>query len=139
MSRVTGKRVLVVEDEPSISRVCVRTLTGDGFKVIVAEDGEIARGILDQEKYDLYLFDVRTPRMSGMELYQYLQANYPELANRVVFTTGDVWSESVETFLRNTNSLNLPKPFTPNELRQAVKKVMRRIENGQQTKDNSNR
>ena len=139
MSHTTGKRVLVVEDEPSISQLCVRTLTGDGFKVTAAEDGKIAQGILNQEKYDLYLFDVRTPGMSGIELYQYLEANYPELANRVVFTAGDVWSSTVETFLKKTNSLYLPKPFTPNELRRVVKEALGRIGNGQQTKDNSNR
>jgi DNA-binding response OmpR family regulator len=131
MGRDNGKKVLVLEDEPSISRICVRTLTGEGFKVTVAEDGKVAQGFLNQEKYDLYLFDVRTPGMSGVELYQHLEANFPELANRVVFTTGDVWSRSVETLLKKTNSLSLTKPFTPNELRRVVEEAMRRIGNGQ--------
>jgi CheY-like chemotaxis protein len=124
MKYAVGKRILVVEDEPSISLVCARVLTAEGAVVVVAADGRAAQDKLSTESFDLCLFDIRTPRMNGMELYQFVKQAYPGLTEKVVFTTGDVLSPNIEAFLKGAKRPYLPKPFTPGELRDVVQKAL---------------
>jgi len=116
--------ILVVEDEPNIARVCTRTLSAEGFQVEVAVNGKIALDILNQREYDLCLVDIRTPSMSGIELYEHLEKEHPEMVKRVVFSTGDVLSGNTKIFLEKTNRPYLAKPFTPDELRAIVKTAL---------------
>jgi DNA-binding response OmpR family regulator len=114
------KRILVVEDEPSIARICKRTLLGEGYQVDVAEDGQIAESTLGQREYDLYILDIRTPKMNGIELYQEMKTRYPTLITKVVFTTGDTLGGGIREFLEECGRPYLAKPFTPTELRSLV-------------------
>jgi DNA-binding response OmpR family regulator len=118
-----GKRILVVEDEPTISRVCLRTLTGEGFEVGIATNGQIAERMIKEKEYDLLLVDIRTPVMNGRQLYQSITEKYPELANRVIFTTGELLGSASERFVEQSGRPFLPKPFTPDMLTAIVKEA----------------
>lgn len=124
-SNTNGERILVVEDEPVISQVCARILSAEGFEVDIAINGQIAKDMVRKKRYALCLIDIRTPVMNGMELYQYLKEEYPELASRVLFTSGDVLSSSIAAFLREVNRPYLRKPFTPDELITAVREALK--------------
>jgi DNA-binding response OmpR family regulator len=117
------RRSLVVEDEPTIARMCLRALGTEGFEVDVASDGKSAQTLLGQngDRYDLCLIDIRTPGMNGIELYQYLKEIGSEMINRVIFTTGDVVNDEIKTFLKETGRPFLPKPFTLDELRSVIR------------------
>jgi DNA-binding NtrC family response regulator len=117
------KKALVVEDEPVISRICQRTLMSEGYAVDIAGNGSIAKTMIDNCKYDLCLSDIRTPEMNGIELYHYLEKSHPAITGVVIFTTGDVLSNNVDCFLKEVKRPFLPKPFTPNQLRQAVREL----------------
>ncbi len=114
------KTILVIEDEPIICRVCVKTLTASGYDVEIANNGLIGMEMANKKKYDLYFSDVRTPAMNGIQFYHYLIERDPQLARRVIFTTGDVMSPDVKTFLGEIKNPYLPKPFTPDDLRKIV-------------------
>ena len=58
------KTILLIEDEPIISRVCVKTLTADGYEVDIATNGLIAKDMANKKVYDVFLSDIRTPEMS---------------------------------------------------------------------------
>jgi DNA-binding response OmpR family regulator len=118
-------RILVVEDEPAICQVCLRTLTAEGFEVDIAVNGAIAGKMLGEKKYDLCLIDIRTPIMNGRELYQQIRDQYPNFTGKVIFTTGDVLDEKLASMLNNSKRPYLPKPFTPDELRAIVKKTLK--------------
>ena len=122
------KRALVVEDEPSISHVCQRILMAEGFDVDIAMNGLIAKKMLDDKSYDICLTDIRTPAMDGIQLYQYLEQEHPELARRVIFTTGDVMSGYIAEFLERTKRPFLPKPFTPDGLKQVIRDALAGID-----------
>ncbi len=124
-SKAGRKRILIVEDEPAICQVCLRTLTGEGFDVDVAANGAVAQDMLGKKEYDLCLVDIRTPIMNGRELYQHIKEEHPELANKVIFTTGDILDNKVELLLREANRPFLPKPFTPDELTAAVRQALK--------------
>ena len=118
------KTILVVEDEPAISQVCTRTLRAEGFRVDTAANGKVALDMLRKKECDLCFIDIRTPEMNGIELYQHLEKEHPELINKVIFTTGDVMSGNTKTFLEETHRPCLPKPFTPTELRAIVRTTL---------------
>ena len=122
-----AKRVLVVEDEPAISQVCLRVLTSEGFEVDIAVNGKIAQDMIKEQQYDLFLVDIRTPEMNGKELYQWLKEKHPQLVNRVIFTTGDVTSGDTRSFIEQTARPLLPKPFTPDELKAVVREAIKEI------------
>ena len=124
MTQPNRKRALVVEDELMIGRVCQKVLTALGFEVDVAVNGLVAKEMVEKNHYDLCLSDIRTPGMNGMELYVYLEKEHHDLADRTIFTTGDVLSGNVNTFLEKTRKPFLPKPFTPDELKKVVQQAL---------------
>jgi len=124
-SEARRKRILVVEDEPSISQVCLRTLSAEGFDVDIAVNGAVAQDMLAKKGYDLCLIDIRTPIMNGRELYQHIKEDHPEFANKVIFTTGDIMNSNLERFLKEAGRPYLPKPFTPDELRAVVRQALK--------------
>jgi DNA-binding response OmpR family regulator len=119
-----SKRILIVEDEPSICQVCLRTLTAEGFEVDIAVNGAIAGKMIGETHYDLCIIDLRTPIMNGKQLYQYILENYPDFSGKIIFTTGDVLDEKLASMLKGTERPYLPKPFTPDELRAIVKEAL---------------
>lgn len=65
---MTTPRILVVDDEPQITRVLRRGLSSKGYEVQVAEDGEEALSVFRQWKPDLIVTDLSMPGMGGLEL-----------------------------------------------------------------------
>lgn len=123
------KTLLVVEDEPSICEVCVRTLTSEGFEVDIAVNGEAGERKLEKKAYDLILIDIRTPVINGIELYEWMERKHPELSKKVIFTTGDTIAKDTQYFLEKTNRPFIPKPFTPIALRATLKEALEQWEN----------
>jgi len=95
--------------------------------VDIAVNGEVALDMWRKKEYDLCISDIRTPRMNGIELYRQLEIERPEAANKFIFTTGDMLSSNVKTFLEETSSPYLPKPFAPENLRAIVKTVFVKV------------
>jgi DNA-binding response OmpR family regulator len=122
------KTILVVEDEPAISEICRRVLTSMGFEVELAVNGKVAQDMIGEKQHTLYLIDIRTPVMNGMELYQWLEENHPQVAKRVIFTTGNVVEGDSKHFLEQAARPFLPKPFTPGELMALVKETLKQVE-----------
>ena len=117
MGRRDNNRILVVEDDEVLGRVCAAVLTAEGFEVDTATTGQIALDRLTGDSYALCLVDIRMPGMGGMELFRHIEQGRPELADRVVFITGDATDTGIQTFLEQTRRPCLIKPFTVRELR----------------------
>lgn len=123
------KKILIVEDEPAISQVCLIVLTDEGFEVDIAADADVAQKMLGKKDYDLCLIDMKIPVMNGKELYQVIIKKYPNLVNGVIFTTGDVMNEYTQRFLLElAGRPYLLKPFTIDELKNTVRETARQIE-----------
>lgn len=124
-SRASAGRVLVVEDEPSISQICRRVLTGEGFEVDIAENGASAQNRLKEKDYDICLIDIITPVMDGKRLYRWITERHPKMLNGVIFTTGDAINLDTRSFLERASRPFLPKPFTLDELKTVVRETLR--------------
>jgi len=80
------RKVLVVDDDPVIGKSFDRVLSGKGYAVITARNGEEALDKLDNEAYDVVFTDIKMPGMSGLEVAERVKASQPWLP--VVIVTG---------------------------------------------------
>ncbi len=121
------KRILIVEDETTISDVCQRVLTSEGFEVDIAVNGKVAQDMIEEKQYNLFLFDIKLPVMNGRELYQWLKEEHPKQISKVIFTSGSVLGKDTQLFVEQTGRPFLPKPFAPDELRTIVREATKEI------------
>jgi len=96
--------------------------------VEIAANGILAQEMIGKKQYHIFLIDIRTPKMSGTELYQWMQRKYPQVANHVIFTTGSLIDVKTMTFIEQSGRPFLPKPFTPDELTAIVKEALKSLE-----------
>ena len=117
-------RVLVVDDE-EIVRSLISAGLGEGYTVVETDCGREALDLLDRRPFDAVLLDFTLDgRLSGREVYSRLVERRPELAERVVFCTGDSFSQDTWAFLDETGRPVLWKPFDLDELRAVVAGVV---------------
>jgi len=119
------RSILVVEDEPSITNVCQRVLGSEGFEVDIASNGKEAQDMIQERRYDYFLFDIKMPILDGKALYYWLKDKYPQLAERVMFMTGESMGVETQSFLRETGAAFLIKPFTPSELKAKLREFFK--------------
>jgi CheY-like chemotaxis protein len=72
-------RVLVVDDDRSVSRVVAEILTDRGYTVDVANDGRSALKLVAENRYILAVLDYQMPDMNGVEVFQRAREQQPEL------------------------------------------------------------
>jgi nitrogen-specific signal transduction histidine kinase/CheY-like chemotaxis protein len=119
---VTG-RVLIIDDEEPLRRITERMLSN--HVTACAGSGNQARRILESDNgFDVILCDLMMPDGSGMELHQWLAEHHPELANRVIFVTGGVFTPRSREYVARLGSPVLEKPYARSQLLQAVHAVM---------------
>ena len=105
------RRVLVVDDEPLVGRLMARSLRG-AYEVIFEEDAtRVLPRLVAGERYHAILCDVLMASMTGIAVYDALNADYPEQASRMVFITGGCFAPEVEALLEATGRPRLGKPF----------------------------
>jgi len=127
---VTKSRlVLVVEDEEDVASFLKRALVQDGHRVLMAKDGETALAHLSKARtrgahFDLIISDIKMPGLNGPTLYERIAQEDPELTRRMIFTTGDTLNVNTQEFLQRANLPHLAKPFTIDELRRMMVKVL---------------
>jgi DNA-binding response OmpR family regulator len=116
--------VLVVDDEPLVRDVVTRYLERDGHRVVTAEDGDSARGLIEREAPSLVLLDVMLPgRTDGLELCRWIRST-SELP--VILLTARVEETDRIVGLELGADDYVTKPFSPRELATRVKTVLRR-------------
>ena len=105
-------RLLVVEDEAPIMALVRRALEPVGYTVVGVNSGAQALELLASHPFDGIISDMRTPgNVSGGGVYQWIKANRPELARKIVFVTGDIANEDTVAILRETGAPCVEKPF----------------------------
>ena len=115
-------RILIVDDAGPVVVLCVNVLQALGYAVKGANRGETAVELLRKERFDLMVLDYKMPGMTGFDVYQQAKALYPDLA--VVLVTGHGSPEVVTEANRMGFDSILLKPFTSEELRGTVEKVL---------------
>jgi DNA-binding NtrC family response regulator len=79
-------RILVVDDEDALRSVLSNELTGAGYEVATAADGDEAISTVQNKKFDLVLLDIKMPRVDGFAVLKFIKKGYPAL--KVIMLTG---------------------------------------------------
>jgi CheY-like chemotaxis protein len=120
----TGHRILIIDDEADILEVVARILERMGHRAVGLASAEMALDELARVRYDLIICDVKMPGIGGRGLYRKVREAYPELAGRIIFTTGDTVSDATRAFLENSGTPYVSKPFMIEELQRAIEAVL---------------
>jgi two-component system cell cycle sensor histidine kinase/response regulator CckA len=114
--------VLLVEDEPMVRTVAERALTRHGYHVLTATNGEEALEIIERgDEIALLVSDVVMPLMDGPTMVKEARKSRPDLP--ILFMSGYA-EEQLRKSLDIVNVAFLPKPFSVQELAEAVRKAL---------------
>jgi len=115
--------VLVVDDEPTVTEVVSLYLKRAGYDVVVADDGEAALEILEQQSPDLVVLDLILPDVGGLEITRWLRAR-GDIPIIMLTARRDETDRVLGLELGADDYV--VKPFSPQELVSRVKAVLRR-------------
>ncbi len=121
-----ARNVLVVDDEKTVCNSCVKILTQEGYNVDVALSGKEALNKVKGNRFDAVIADWKMPEIDGIEIARRIKKENPNIA--VIMITGYPSVESSIKAMRSGVSDYVPKPFTPEELSDAM---MRALAKGQ--------
>ncbi|HET8680958.1 MAG TPA: response regulator transcription factor [Micromonosporaceae bacterium] len=119
-----GQRILVVDDDPTVSDVVRRYLEHAGLTVTLAVDGPAALASFDQERPDLVVLDLMLPGIDGLEVCRRLRAQAGGVPIVMLTARGDEADRVLGLQLGADDYVT--KPFSPRELTLRVQSVLRR-------------
>ncbi len=116
-------RVLIVDDEPDMVDNCARILGRAGYDCVSATDPRRALALLESDRPDLLLTDLKMPGLDGMELLRRAHALDPALP--VIMMTGFATIESAVEAVKAGAFDYLPKNFSIDQLQVSVERALR--------------
>lgn len=127
MSTQPRRRVLVVDDDPTVSEIVAKYLQREGFDVETVADGHTALDRATTSPPDLMVLDLMLPGIDGLEVFRTLRSRAPV---PVIMLTAKGSEDDRVAGLELGADDYLSKPFSPRELIARVRSVLRRA-NGQ--------
>jgi len=112
----SGKKVLIVDDEPNVARVLKLMLERAGHKVRTAADGLQGLELLRAELPDVLITDIQMPRMDGRELVRSVHAEMPQRGFDIYVMTSMTEREEREWVRQVPRVAFLEKPVSPRQL-----------------------
>jgi len=118
-------KILVVDDEKDIREGVERILKRMGYQVFIADRGESALAILENQTVDLAILDLKMPGMDGMALHQRIRAINDQII--VIIITGYATIETAIEAMKQGAYDFIPKPFEPEHLRIVVRRAHEKL------------
>lgn len=115
-------KILVVEDENHIIKMLNMFLKREGHEVIIAEDGATAVTLAQDEIPDLIFLDILLPKLNGYLVCQALKEEATTKHIPIVFVSAKAQDEDIKKGYDVGGDDFLVKPFTPEQLRKAIRK-----------------
>ena len=119
---MSGERILVLDDEADMVENCRRILSRDGYECLTTTDAEEALRLIESERPDLVLTDLKMPTIDGLEMLARVRELSPQTP--VIMLTAFATVESAVAAVKAGAFDYLPKPFTLDQLRVAVERAL---------------
>ncbi|MFA6216255.1 MAG: response regulator [Candidatus Omnitrophota bacterium] len=122
-----AKHILIVDDEPLVSKTLVKLLQKQGFIAEVAESGEDALDVIKKDDFDLIITDVRMPGMDGVEMIKKIR-EYRKHAGKPavpeIMITGYADIDKYEAAMKLKVKEYMYKPFDNRKFLDIVHKIL---------------
>ena len=117
-------RILLIEDEPSVTAFLRAALERRGYAVENAVSGAEGLHMLHAGKYSGVISDIRMPgSVNGAEVHSWIQKNRPELCSRIILISGDTANSDTQALLARSGTPCIGKPFRLQQLMSIVEKT----------------
>src|SRR5579859_691587 len=114
-------RVLIIDDEENIRKTTMLALGAMGHEAVGAEDQATALKQLEADTFDIAFLDLKLNGESGLNLLPELLKLEPRL--QVVVITAYASIETAVEAMRRGAADYIPKPFTPEQIRQVIRRI----------------
>lgn len=118
------KKILFMEDEPTIREVLAEYMKMQDYEVTEASDGEEAVECLNNETYDLAVLDIMVPKKNGLEVLNDIRSRFPDMAVIMLTALGDEQTQ-VRAFNAYADDYVI-KPVSPIILLKRMETILRR-------------
>jgi len=119
------KTILIVDDDLNVLEVLEARLFSNGFRVFKAANAHEAISILNSNKIDLMITDMKMPGMGGMDLFQEVRSSFPDLP--VIFLTAYGTIQDAVSAMKAGAVDYISKPFDGQNLLKKLRKIMKEI------------
>ncbi len=121
VTKIRGARVLVAEDNPTNQRVTELILESGGHRPTIVDNGEAALDLLERGNFDIALFDLSMPIVSGLEALKLYQFTTPNPIP-VLILSANVTTEIIADCERAGCAEFIPKPVRPTALLETIER-----------------
>lgn len=121
---IENKKILIVEDEVKVATFIKKGLQTQSFEAEVAETGNEAKRLFDEDSFDLIILDIGLPDMSGLEFCEYIRQKNTKIPILMLTALGSV-ADKLSGFEVGTDDY-MVKPFDFMELLVRVKALLKR-------------
>ena len=118
-----SKRILIVDDSPSVRKLVEFTLKSKGFQVHAAEDGLAALELMSKEQFDAIILDINMPRMDGLKFLQEMRPDEAYASTPVIVLTTEGLEEDRDRAMELGATAYIVKPFKPTQLLTFIEKI----------------
>jgi len=122
-SNILKKRVLLLEDDETLSNMIKEFLESNLYEVVTVPNGAEGVRTLRKEEFDIIICDMVMPKLPGDMFYFAVKKTKPHLCRRFVFITGYADNSKINDFITEVKGTMLAKPFEMDELLEAVASV----------------
>lgn len=118
-----SKKIMVVDDSSAIRQSLVFTLKSAGYDAVEASNGAVALDLMKQCSVGLFISDVNMPEMDGITLFKKIKEDVSYKHTPVIILTTESSLDMIESAREAGVKAWLIKPFQPEQLLDAVKKL----------------
>lgn len=116
-----SKKILIVDDEPNLVKLCEVRLKSSGYEVMTAHDGQEGLDKVKQEMPDLIILDHMMPKLDGFEVCRILKASEEFSDIPIVMLTASGQAQEIVTGLKKGVAAYITKPFKSDVLLGIIK------------------
>lgn len=118
-----AKKIVLAEDNSTLSLLLKFRLEKEGYKLLIAVDGKQAIELIEQHGPELILTDIMMPFISGLEVISHVRNKLNKQTPIIVFSAAGQEEMVLKAFNLGANDF-MGKPFSPNELVIRVKRLL---------------